>query len=131
MDPTVRYAGGGVSPSTLSRVIGRSRTLRPVAWKMALAMAAGVPTMPISPRPLAPHRARLVVALVDEDHLDLLHVSVNRHVVLGEVVVHEAAERVVELGLLRQRRTQRHHHAAQDLTARRLGVDDAAGGHGR
>ena len=42
------------SANTLSRVMGRSRTRLPVAWKMALAMAAATPTMPISPMPLAP-----------------------------------------------------------------------------
>lgn len=35
-------------------VIGRERTRRPVAWKTALAMAAAMPTRPISPIPLTP-----------------------------------------------------------------------------
>src|SRR5882762_10717065 len=40
--------------SSLSMVIGSERMRRPVAWYTALAMAAGTPTMPISPRPLTP-----------------------------------------------------------------------------
>jgi hypothetical protein len=40
--------------SSLSIVIGKSRTLLPVAWKIAFATAAAVPTMPISPRPFTP-----------------------------------------------------------------------------
>ena len=42
------------SPITLSMVIGRSRTRLPVAWNTALAIAAAVPTMPISPTALTP-----------------------------------------------------------------------------
>src|SRR4051794_12974665 len=41
-------------PSRRSRRIGRSRTRTPVACQTALATAAAVPTMPISPIPLAP-----------------------------------------------------------------------------
>ena len=36
--------------ASLSRVIGKSRTCLPVAWKTALAIAAGAPVMPISRR---------------------------------------------------------------------------------
>jgi len=38
----------------LSMVIGNSRMRLPVAWNTALATAAAVPTMPISPRPFTP-----------------------------------------------------------------------------
>ena len=34
---------------SLSIMIGKLRTRFPVAWKIALAIAAGVPTMPIPP----------------------------------------------------------------------------------
>ena len=84
-------------------MIGKSRTRLPVAWKTALAIAAATPTMPISPRPLTPSGLTIVVVLVDEDHLDVVDVGVDRHVVLGEVVVHEAAEAVVDHALLVQR----------------------------
>ena len=43
--------------SNLSRVIGRSRTRFPVAWKTAFAIAAATPVMPISPIPRAPKGA--------------------------------------------------------------------------
>jgi hypothetical protein len=35
-------------------VIGSERIRRTVAWYTALAMAADIPTIPISPRPLIP-----------------------------------------------------------------------------
>ena len=37
-----------------------------------------------------------VVRLVDEDHLDVVHVGVHRHVVFGDVGVHDAAEAVID-----------------------------------
>ena len=53
--PALRPAAGQGRPgSSLSRVTGRSRTRTPVAWWTALATAAAVPTMPISPMPLLP-----------------------------------------------------------------------------
>ena len=84
-------------------VIGNSRMRLPVAWKTALPMAAASPTMPISPTPLTPSGFTLVVVLVDKDHVDVVDVGIHRHVVLGQVVVHEAAEAVVGQGLLLQR----------------------------
>ena len=46
--------GFGDQSISLSMVIGNSRMRLPVAWKTALAMAAAVPTMPISPSPFTP-----------------------------------------------------------------------------
>ena len=40
--------------SNLSGLIGKSRTRVPVAWKTALAIAGGAPTVADSPTPLAP-----------------------------------------------------------------------------
>ena len=40
--------------NTLSGVIGKSRTRRPVAWATALATAAATPTIEISPMPFTP-----------------------------------------------------------------------------
>ena len=70
----------------------------------------------------------IVVRLVDEDHLDLVHVGVHRHVVLGDVGVHDAAELVIDQRLLVQRHADPPHHAAHDLAVRRLGVEDTPGG---
>src|SRR5260370_29418322 len=41
--------------SSLSNVIGRSATRLAVAGWIAVALAAGTPTMPISPTPVTPH----------------------------------------------------------------------------
>ena len=49
-----RIRPDGQRQSSLSSVIGRSRTRLPVALKTALATAAGTPVMPISPMPLTP-----------------------------------------------------------------------------
>ena len=86
----------GTPPAmTLSSVIGRSRTRLPVAWKTALAIAAATPTMPISPSPLTP--SGLTTRRAPRRRSPRCrHVGVHRHVVLGEVVVHEPAEAVVE-----------------------------------
>ena len=90
-------------------------------------MAAAVPTMPISPMPLTPSGLTLVLVLVDEDHVDIVDVGVHRHVVLGEIVVHEAAELVVEHASPPERHADAPDHAAHDLAARGLGIEDAAG----
>ena len=45
-------------PSNASRVMGRSRSRRPVAWKIAFAIAAGAPQAPISPIPRTPRGSR-------------------------------------------------------------------------
>ena len=68
-----------------------------------------------------------VVRLVDEDDIDVVHVGVHRHVVFGNIGVHDAAEMVIDQRLLVQRHADAPHHAAHDLAARRLGVEDAPG----
>ena len=70
------------------------------------------------------------VRLVDEDHLDVVDVGVHRHVVFGEIGIHDPAELVVDQGFLVQRHADAHDHAAQDLAARGLGIEDAPGGNG-
>ena len=62
----------------------------PVAWKTALAMAAATPTIPISPIPLTPI-GLTPVGFADEDDLDVGDVGVDRHEVIGEVGVGDAA----------------------------------------
>src|SRR3546814_362634 len=49
-----RPPSGAQCASSESTRIGRSRMRRPVAWYTALAIAAAVPTLPSSPRPLTP-----------------------------------------------------------------------------
>ena len=69
----------------------------------------------------------MLVRLVDEDHLDVVHVGIHRHMVLGDVGVHDAAEAVIDQRLLVQRHADAPHHAAHDLAVRGLGVEDAPG----
>ena len=82
--------------------------------------------MPISPTPLEAERIA-VVRLVDEDHLDIVDVGVHRHMIFGDVGIHDAAEPVIDQRLLVQRHADAPDHAAQDLAARGLGVQDAPG----
>ncbi len=56
-----------------------------------------------------------------------MHVGVHGHVVFGDVGVHDAAETVVDHGLLVQCHADAPHHAAEDLAACRLRVQDAPG----
>ncbi|EKX62321.1 hypothetical protein STRIP9103_00107, partial [Streptomyces ipomoeae 91-03] len=48
------WCPGHSAQSNASAVMGSSRTLRPVAWKTALAMAGATPIITSSPRPLTP-----------------------------------------------------------------------------
>ena len=50
--------------------------------------------------------------------------------ILGEIVIDEAAIAVVDHGLFMQRHADAADHGAHDLAVRGLGIEDAAGGHG-
>jgi len=50
-----------------------------------------------------PERVDQGIRFVDEDHLDVVDVGVNRHMVLGDVVVDDPAKAVVVNGFLMQR----------------------------
>ena len=52
----------------------------------------------------------------------------DRHLVGGEIVVDEEAETLVDREFLHQGRAHAHGHRADDLAARRLGIEDTAGG---
>ena len=82
--------------SRRSRRSGRSRTRTPVAWWTALAIAAAVPTMPISPMPLAPIGLRWGSSSSIQVASISLDVGVGGDVVRGEVVVDVVAEPRVE-----------------------------------
>ena len=107
---------------------GRSRTRTPVAWCTALATAAAVPTMPISPIPLLPIGVDVRVVLVEPVRVDVGDVGAGGDVVLGEVVVDHVAEARVEHALLVQCHGQAHGHAADELRPGGARVDDPAGG---
>ena len=68
----------------------------------------------------------LGVGLVDEDDLDLSNVGVHGDMVFGDVGVHDPAEFMVDQRLLMQRHADAPDHAADDLAARGLGVEDAS-----
>src|SRR5208283_374139 len=69
-----------------------------------------------------------VVWLVDEDDPDVMYIGIYRHMILGEIAVHETAISVVDHALFVQRHADTPDHAAQDLAARGLGVQDTPGG---
>src|SRR5215472_6911204 len=64
--------------------------------------------------PFDAERIDLVILLFDEDDVDRVHVRVHRHVIVGEIVAHEATEPVIGDGLLMQR------HADAPTTAPRI-----------
>ena len=55
-------------------------------------MAAPTPTRPNLAETLGAERIDDVVALVHEDHVDVMHVGVHREMVVREIVGHEAAD---------------------------------------
>ena len=122
VDPTGAHRG--VQSRSSSR-IGSSRTRLPVAWNTALAIAAFMPTMPISPMPLIPSGLTCSSALRDQQHLHLRHVRIHRDVVFREVVVDVARRMRVDLGRLEQRRAEAPDHSAHILAVRGQRVDDA------
>ena len=67
-----------------------------------------------------------LVVLLDEDDVDVVDIGVDRDVILGEVVVHEAAEARDRARLLLQRHADAPDDAAEDLAARGLRVEDPA-----
>src|SRR5881628_1099108 len=66
------------------------------------------------------------VHLIDEKDFQMRDVSVDRYFVAGEVVVDEEAEFFVDRHRLHQSGTDAHCHAAYDLAARQLGIEDAS-----
>src|SRR3954451_15782409 len=69
-----------------------------------------------------------VVSFLDEHHVDVGNVGIDRDVIFGVAVIHEAAQRVVGQGFLVQRHAYAPDHAADDLAARCFRVDDPAAG---
>src|SRR5262249_31381484 len=67
-----------------------------------------------------------VVRLVDEDDLDIMHVSMHRHVIFRDIGIHDAAEPVIDRRFLMQRHADSPDYATEDLAARRLHVQDAS-----
>ena len=58
------------------------------------------------------------IGLIDEDDVDVVHVGIHRHMILGDIGVHDAAEFVVEQRLLVQRHADAPHTATLTDCAR-------------
>jgi hypothetical protein len=69
-------------------------------------------------------------ALLDEDDLYVVNVGVHRHMIFGDVGIHDAPEGMIDQRLLVQRHTDAADDGAHDLAMRGFGVEDAARGHG-
>jgi hypothetical protein len=67
------------------------------------------------------------IGLVEEDHLLVRDVGMDRHLVGSKVVVDEEAVALVDHQILHQGRARAHGHGADHLAARRFRVEDAAG----
>ena len=107
-------------------MMGSWRRRLPVAWWMALAMAAAAPTMPSSPMPRAPKRVEVEVGVFDEADVEVGDVGDGGEVVLGEVGVDGAGGGGVVVGLFHERHADAEDDAAGDLAAGERGVEDGA-----
>src|SRR5262245_8768575 len=67
-------------------------------------------------------RIDLVVLLLDEDDIDRVHVRIHRHMIVGEIMAHEAPEPVIGDGLLMQRHADAADDGAENLAARSFGL---------
>jgi hypothetical protein len=76
---------------------------------------------------LGAERVDDLVRFLNEDHLDVVNVGVNRDVVVREVVGHEPSEGMVDHTLSFQGRADAHDDGPHDLTPRRLHIENAAG----
>src|SRR4051812_39324959 len=72
-------------------------------------------------------RVDVRVRLVDEDHVDVANICVHRNVVLGDIRIHDPAEAVIHHRLLVQGHPDSPDHAAHDLAAASLGVQNPPG----
>jgi len=105
-------------------MMGKRRTRIPVACQTALATAPAVPVMPISPTPLMPRAftwgscSSIVSASSDGTS------AFNLDVILREVGVHRPTGTPVHDGILMERERHAPDHAAQELAAHEMRVDD-------
>ena len=122
---TTQASSSGNPGSTFSIVIGKSRTRTPVALNTAFATAAFAPQFPSSPDPLGAEHVGLVVEAVEQHGVDLGNVGVHRHQVPREIVVDEGAgARCRPRPPPCSAEADAEGHAADQLRARRLGVED-------
>jgi len=60
--------------------------------------------------------------MIDEGHVDRLDVGIDRHVIFGEVGIHDPSVTFIEDRVLEQREAHAPHDAALQLAERRLGI---------
>src|SRR4030095_1953222 len=63
-------------------------------------------------------RAHDLVLLFDEDHIDVMDIGVDGHVIFPEAVVHESSKGLIDNALLFERHPDSPDHATKNLTAR-------------
>ena len=74
------------------------------------------------------HRRRSRIDLIKEDHLLVRDIRVYWHFVAGEIMIDKKTEALVDHQFLHQRRADAHRHRPDHLAARRLRIENAAGG---
>ena len=67
------------------------------------------------------------IGKINEMHLELWHIGVHRHNVVGQIAVDRRAVLRVVRGVLQQRHANSHHDRALDLVAASQRIDDATG----
>ena len=105
-------------------------------WKVAYAFARGVVDCIGNSRrgaydadlanALDAELVNLLVPLIDEDHVDRLHVRIRGNMVVGEIVRHEPAEPVVGRRLLVQRHADAADYGAENLARGNLRIENTA-----
>src|SRR5690242_17829984 len=81
------------------------------------------------PYPFYAERIEMRLALLDEDHVDVMDVGVNRHMVLGEIMIDDASVAVIDHRLFVESHADAADHGSHDLTARGFRIEDTASCH--
>jgi hypothetical protein len=77
---------------------------------------------------LVPERIDDGVRLRHQDHFDGFDIGVDRHKIIGKIIVEVAALARIDFGRFVQSRADAPDHAAYELTAGCAGIDDVTGG---
>src|SRR5262245_58344597 len=66
------------------------------------------------------------IMLFDEDHVDISNIRIHRYVIFRKVMVDEASEPLVHHAFFLQSHADAPHHSTDNLTSRRLWIQDAS-----